>query len=61
MSHKIFDNSLVAKQKNLTKQHILEGAFNNSVKYECANSFIITLERNMTTNQNYYSQTIILV
>ena len=60
MSHKILDNNLVAIRKGKLTLKPNKPAYIGMCKYYCINFIMITLKINMTTNQNYYRQTLIV-
>ena len=64
MLHKIFDKNLVAirRSKIALKLNKLAyiGMCTLGLSKESTNSIIITLKINITTNQNYHSQTLIV-
>ena len=67
MSYKIFDNNLVAIRKSKLPLKLNKPAYNILelskvlINFNINTNFImITLKGNMTTNQNYYSQTLIV-
>ena len=67
MSHKIFDNNLVAIRKSKLPLKLNKPVYNILELSKVLMNFnintnliMITLKGNMTTNQNYYSQTLIV-
>ena len=65
MSHKLFDNNLVVIRKTKATLKLNKPAYTGMCILELSkvliyDSITITTKRNMTKNQNYYSQTYLL-
>ena len=65
MSHKLFDNNLVVIRKTKVTLKLNKPAYTGMCILELSkvliyDSITITTKRNMTKNQNYYSQTYLL-